>query len=248
MDADLERLIRLQQLDTAADSARRRIADHPALVGALDSRLADATGALDAAKAAVAENQASRRAVEKDLATVQSRLGKFKDQLMEVKTNKEYTAMLKEIEAAQTEVRRFEDLILERMLEHDDLAAKQKAAEARLAADKAQIAAERATIEQETARLEKQLEETTASRARVAGEIAPAALSIYNTVREKRGTAVVEVQNGYCSACHVRIRPQVANELRRSEMIYQCESCRRILYFPPQGPGAVPQADGAEGR
>ena len=67
---------------------------------------------------------------------INGRLSKFKDQLMEVKTNKEYTAMLKEIEAAQTELRRLEDRLLERMLEADDLAARQKDAEAGLADDK----------------------------------------------------------------------------------------------------------------
>ena len=84
---------------------------------------------------------------------INGRLSKFKDQLMEVKTNKEYTAMLKEIEAAQTELRRLEDRLLERMLEADDLAARQKEAEARLADDKGIIAGERAQLEDETARL-----------------------------------------------------------------------------------------------
>jgi predicted nucleic acid-binding Zn-ribbon protein len=245
MDADLERLIRLQQLDTAAEAAARRVADHPALVQSLESRLADATRALEDARTKVAENQAARRAIEKDLAAVQARLGKFRDQLMEVKTNKEYTAMLKEIEAAQTEVRRLEDLILERMLEHDDLVAGQKQAEARLAADQTAIAAERAQIDEETARLAGQIDQMAAARARLVAELSPSALSIYDLVRARRGTAVVEVQGGYCSACHVRIRPQVANELRRNEAIYQCESCRRILYFPPQGPPPADRADQA---
>lgn len=245
MHADLDRLIRLQQIDSAADAARRRIADHPALVQSLDARLASATEALAAAKAKVAENQAARRAVEKDLATVQGRLSKFKDQLMDVKTNKEYTAMLKEIEAAQNEVRRFEDLILERMLAHDELAATEKTAETRLAADKAAIAAERRQIEEETARMQRQLEETTSARASLVTEVTQTLLWTYETVRERRGTAVVEIKGGYCSACHVRIRPQVANELRRNEIIFQCESCKRILYFPPQGPTPADSTNGA---
>lgn len=246
MDADLDRLIRLQHIDSAAEAARRRIADHPALVQSLDSRLASATGALDTAKAKVAENQAARRGIEKDLATIQGRLSKFKDQLMEVKTNKEYTAMLKEIEAAQNEVRRLEDLILERMLEHDDLAATQKAAEAQLAAEKAVIADERKKIEEDTARLEKELEASISARAALVRDVSPAVLSTYETVREKRGIAVVEVKGGYCTACHVRIRPQVANELRRNESIYQCESCKRILFFDLLGSAPAGNA-GADG-
>jgi predicted nucleic acid-binding Zn-ribbon protein len=244
MDADLERLIRLQQIDLAAEAARRRIADHPALIQTLDTRLASATEALESARAKVAGNQTARRAIEKDLAMIQGRLSKFKDQLMEVKTNKEYTAMLKEIEAAQNEVRRFEDRILELMLAQDELMATQKAAEAALTADKAAIAAERKGLEEETVRMQAQLEETTSSRARVVTEISPGVLAIYESVREKRGTAVVEIRGGYCSACHVRIRPQVANDLRRNEIIFQCESCKRVLYFPPQGPIPAANADG----
>ena len=124
------------------------------IVEGLDSRLASATAGVETAKARVAENQAARRAVEKDLAMIQARLSKFKGQLMEVKTNKEYTAMLKEIEVAQHEVGVLEEKILERMLEADGLVAGQKEAEAKLASDKGVIAAERKQIGEETERLQ----------------------------------------------------------------------------------------------
>ena len=124
MNADLDRIIRLQQLDTFIESARRRVTDHPILIESLDSRLASAIGDLDGAKSALAENQASRRSVEKDLAAIQSRLSKYKGQLMEVKTNKEYQAMLKEIEAAQHEVAHLEDKVLEHMIAADELNAR----------------------------------------------------------------------------------------------------------------------------
>jgi hypothetical protein len=233
MLADLDCLIRLQQLDVFIENARRRISDHPSLVQGLDTRLASATAALEAARAAVADNQADRRGIEKDLAMINSRLSKFKDQLMEVKTNKEYTAMLKEIEAAQTQLGRLEDRLLERMLEADTLAMRQKEAESRLAADKGVIAGERVQLAEETARLERELEEAVASRARVVTELSPAVLSTYETVRSKRSVAVAEVKGGYCSACHVRLRPQLANELLRQELLFQCESCQRFLIHRP---------------
>jgi uncharacterized protein len=242
MLADLDCLIRLQQLDLFIENARHRIADHPSLVQGLDTRLASATAALDAARAGVADNQADRRSVEKDLAVINGRLSKFKGQLMEVKTNKEYTAMLKEIEAAQTELGRLEDRLLERMLEADALTVRQKEAEAGLAADKGVIAGERAQLEEETVRLQRELEEAVASRTRVVAELSAAVLSTYETVRSKRGAAVAEVRGGYCSACHVRLRPQVANELLRQEMLFQCESCQRFLVHRP----AASEAAGAE--
>jgi predicted nucleic acid-binding Zn-ribbon protein len=122
------------------------------------------------------------------------------------------------------------------MLEADDLAARQKEAEAGLAEDKGVIAAERAQLEEETSRLQHELEVAVASRARVVSGITPAVLLTYETVRAKRGAAVAEVKGGYCSACHVRLRPQVANELLRQELLFQCESCQRFLYHPPATP------------
>ncbi len=233
MHADLEHLIRLQQTDTFIENARRRVADHPSLIAALDARLTSSRDTLARAKSRLADNHSSRRLIEKDLSAIQGRLSKYKDQLMEVKTNKEYQAMLKEIEVAQTEVRQLEDRILEHMLEADDLGSRVKETEVLLAADEAALAAERRRLEAETAALQTQLEQTVPLRERLAAEMPPALLAAYDTVRSRRGMAVVDVKGGYCSACHVRLRPQVANDLRRNDLIIQCESCQRFLYTPP---------------
>jgi len=246
---DLERLIRLQQIDSFIESARRRVTDHPALVAALDTKLASANDAVASARQKVADNRTARAAVEKDLAMIQGRLSKFRDQLMEVKTNKEYQAMQKEIEVAQHEVRRLEDKILERMLEADDLTAAVKKAEAGLAQDQGAIAAERAALAQETERLRGELERVTRERAEVVAHVTPAVLGTYDTlIKGRRGLAVVEARDNLCSACHVRIRPQVYNEIRRGDTIHQCGSCQRILYMAPASapePAANAAGEGA---
>jgi uncharacterized protein len=243
MLADLERLIRLQQIDSFTESARRRVADHPSLVEALDGKLAAANDAVATAKQHVSDNRAARANVEKDLAMIQGRLSKFRDQLMAVKTNKEYQAMQKEIEVAQHDVRRLEDKILERMLEADDLAAAVKKAEAALAEDKLAIAKERAALEKETDRLRADLERTGRERAETVAQIPAALLGTYDTlIKGRRGLAVVEARDYLCTACHVRLRPQVFNEIRHGDTVHHCGSCQRILYFVPS---SEPRADAA---
>src|SRR5689334_19248338 len=101
MHPSLEHLIRLQQLETDAAERKRRLAELPTRVTAVDTAIAAAKAAKEAAAALVAENQAARRAADRELGVQQSRLTKFKDQLMEVKTNKEYTAMQHEIATAE---------------------------------------------------------------------------------------------------------------------------------------------------
>ena len=245
MHVDLERLIRLQQLDTFTEDARRRIAGQPAQIEALDSRLSTGNDNLAEAKRRLEETHAARRVVEKDLAMVQSRLSKYKDQLMEVKTNREYQAMLKEIEVAQSEVRRMEDLILEHMLAGDERAAQVKEAETRLVHDKKAIADERARLEAEITTLAAELEAAVAQRAELAAQLPRELIDIYETIAKgRRGQALSEARGGLCTACHVRLRPQMFNELRRNDTLFQCESCQRILYFvhPVQVPGAEPPA------
>jgi predicted nucleic acid-binding Zn-ribbon protein len=232
MNPDLTRLIRLQQLETAADEARRKIADHPARTQALDARLQTARDVVGGIKARLAAAADKRRAEEKEVAGVQTRLAKYKDQLLEVKTNREYTAMLHEIEAAQNDIRTREDRILEIMMETDELNAAIKTSEAELKAAEKDVAAERALLDAETARMQSEIERTTAERKKLVADIDRHVLSIFETTAKgRKGVAVAEAKDGLCTICHVRLRPQVFNEVRKNESIIQCDSCRRILYF-----------------
>jgi predicted nucleic acid-binding Zn-ribbon protein len=57
-------------------------------------------------------------------------------------------------------------------------------------------------------------------------------LAIFELVSSRRnGVALAEARDGICTICHVRLRPQVFNNVRRNEEIIQCDSCNRILYF-----------------
>lgn len=241
MNPDLTRLIRLQQLESAADEARRKIADHPARTHALDARLQTARDVVSGIKARLTAAADKRRAEEKDVASVQTRLAKYKDQLLEVKTNREYTAMLHEIETAQNDIRTREDRILEIMMETDELNATMKKAEAELTIAEKEIAAERAVLETEMTALQAEIGRTTAEREKVVADMDRRVLSIFETTAKgRKGVAVAEAKDGLCTICHVRLRPQVFNEVRKNESIIQCDSCRRILYFAGSSEASAP--------
>jgi uncharacterized protein len=241
MNPDLDRLIRLQQLETAAEDARRKIAEHPGRVQMLDARLQTARDVLAAAKARLATVQEKRRAEEKDVATVQGRLAKYKDQLLEVKTNREYTAMLHEIETAQNDVRVREDRILDTMMAADDLNAEIKKADAELKLAEREVAAARAELDTEMTTLQGDIERIAAERQKLIVEIDRSVLGTFEQVaRIRKGVAVAEARNGHCTICHVRLRPQVFNEIRRNASIIQCDSCQRILYFAGESEAQAP--------
>ncbi|HYT65077.1 MAG TPA: C4-type zinc ribbon domain-containing protein [Vicinamibacterales bacterium] len=232
MHADLERVIALQQLDTAATAARKQLAEEPEREKAFEARLEAAKQRLAEAKASLAANQEARRAIEKEVALHQGRLSKYRDQAMAVKTNQEYHAIQHEIAHAQGEVKTHEDAILERMVEADDLAAAIKAAETDLATQQKTIEADRKKLQAEDAELQKSLDRLVAERAAIVAAIDKQVLATYELAAARRqGIAVAEAKHGICTICHVRLRPQVFNTVRRNDGIVQCESCQRILYF-----------------
>ena len=242
MHADLQHLIQIQELDLVAERTRRRIADLPAARAALEDRVGQRTAAADAVRQRIAANQAARREIEKDLAAVQGRLSKFKSQLMEVKTNKEYQAMQKEMSVAEQEISEHETRLLERMVDADGLAAELKEADAALKADQADVARELTALEAGHAEAERELQRTTEERTRVAARASREALAVFDRVAHgRKGLALAEARDGLCTVCHVRLRPQVFNEVRRNDSLIQCDSCGRILYFVPAPSGATPQ-------
>jgi len=164
---------------------------------------------------------------------------------MEVKTNKEYHAMQTEIGAAEQLVRSQEDRLLDRMEEAETLAAELKSAENALKTGQADIAKERARLDAERGASEAELNKISGERATLAASISAPALALFEHVaKHRKGLAMSEARDGHCTQCHVRLRPQVYNDLRRNERLIQCESCSRILYYiaPPPSAAASPSA------
>jgi uncharacterized protein len=234
MNADLERLIALQKLDSAADTARKKLAAEPEHEAQLEARLEAARQKVAAAKEQVAANKNARAALDKDVAMHQARLSKFREQGMAVKTNQEFHAIQHEIAFAQTEIKKIEDSILERMMEADELAAALKAAEANLASETKAIDAERKTGSAAHIEMQASLEKIAAERAALVAGLDKSLLATFEMVAKKRnGIAVAEAKDGICTICHVRLRPQVFNTVLKNSEILQCDHCNRILYYVP---------------
>jgi predicted nucleic acid-binding Zn-ribbon protein len=228
----LDRLVRLQAVETRAGEARKRIADAPGEIAALDAKLTASQDAVAAAKQEVSTCQGARRTFDKDLIAAQQRLSKYKEQLMEVKTNAEYHAMQHQIQSATTEVGKFEELILINMIEADDIAGRLKSAEAKLKADEAALAKDRAGIQADAAGQERVLVESERERGAIVAEMSASDLELFERVlKARQGIAVAPAIDGHCSICHVRLRPQVYNTILKNEAIVQCDHCQRVLYF-----------------
>jgi predicted nucleic acid-binding Zn-ribbon protein len=238
MSPDLDRLIKLQHLETTIAEARAAIAAHPQRLAEVDARLDSARQAVDAAKEQLKANQEARRALEKDVAVYQGRLTKFKDQLSAVKTNREYQAMQHEIATAQTDLGGVEEKVLERMVDADAIAADVKKAEVALVAREKEVEAAKKEMAQDLTTEEARLAKATEGKAALIKELSPHLIALFEQVaRVRKGVAISSAtRDGLCSLCHVRLRPPVFQQVRHNDSIIQCESCQRVLYWVPPPP------------
>jgi uncharacterized protein len=249
VNPELKTVIELQQVDLEVSELDAQIGALPGQVTALESELHDFLQALDERKQRLAQNQKERRDLESDIKEIQGRISKHRDQLYEVKTNEQYRAMLHEIEGEEGNVRKIEDKILEKMMEADDLEGHIREAESRLADEKARVGKETASLRALRQKDVEERENLLARRKELAGGLTEELLHVYERVRGGRGgIAVAAVREGFCTACHVALRPQLYNEVRSNETLITCESCARILYYLPPPAGAEEPAAGSAGQ
>jgi uncharacterized protein len=233
MNSDLKQLIRLQAIDLSIQELRARIDRFPGISKALDEKLRSAQTAVGIAQEKAKSNQGTRKKLEGEITAAESKISKYRDQMMAVKTNEEYRALQHEIEHAQQGIRKIEDEILNLMMEAEAGQSELKAAEAHLKEDQQKVHTERKQLEEENKRDLGALDAYLKERKEIDASVSPDLISRYERVRKLRGgIGVAAARNSVCEICQVRIRPQVFQEIRRNDQIIACDACQRILYDP----------------
>jgi uncharacterized protein len=240
MHADLEKLIALQQAEVELRRVKGQLADVPRVRAELDARLASERGRLEAARAALVDSQKARKQHEGALQDLEAKRSKYKGQLMEVKTNKEYTAMLHEIEGVEREIRDREDHVLAEMERAESLAGEVKAEEGLFKALEEKARSEGLALQSRESALEEERKRLQAARDATAATVPEDAMALFQRVARLRGVAVAEARDDMCQLCHVKLRPQLYVDLKRNESLVPCAHCGRILYYVPTAPAVVP--------
>lgn len=235
---DVEVAVRLQAIDLRIFDLQKEIAALPKYVAEIEKKLSAHERRLEKDRAALAANQKERKRLDGEIQAFEGKTTKLRDQMLGAKTNEQYRAFQNEIDFAAKEIRACEDQILDLMAESELLDKSVKTAEAALKEERVVVEADKARAQKRTAEDRKRLGELEAERKADAGSMSPDAARTYERIRKaKGGIAVSEAVDGRCSRCHMSLRPQFMQELKRSEAIRLCESCGRILYWnAPKSP------------
>ncbi|HEY6010164.1 MAG TPA: hypothetical protein VIX18_01740, partial [Nitrospirota bacterium] len=179
MEEQLGLLIELQELDAALRARNEEKNRLPEALAALERRRAAAREDLETVKGSLLTAQKNKRDRDKDLEVGAQKVEKLKARASEIKTNKEYQALLKEIETAEQENKAMEDDIL-LLMEKIDGAAKQiTEAEQRTKEEEAAIQAEQKQHEAAFARLEEEVKKVEQARQELVSRVQPAVLHQY---------------------------------------------------------------------
>jgi uncharacterized protein len=231
MHADLTKLLELQRTDAEISRLNQEIAELPKRVAEIEAKLAGHLADVEKAKLAAKANEQSRRKNEGDIQALQQKISKYRDQMLAVKTNDEYRALGNEIKFTEETIHALEDKILESMIQSEDLDKNIKGAEKALAIERAEVEREKKEARDRTAEDQAALKQLEPQRAGLREGLDEGILRQYDRVLKQRGSALAEVRDQICQACHVMLRPQVYNEVRAGEKLLSCDYCGRIFYF-----------------
>jgi predicted nucleic acid-binding Zn-ribbon protein len=232
VDADFEKLIQLQELDNALRQVTAELSDIPRLIEQVEKKIKADSDLVVRAKERLAQNQKKRRDLEAEVKDLKAQIAKYKRQLNEVKSNKEYTSLLKEIQETQEKIDRLEEEIIRELLVADEIEEEIRTASLKQKNEEEHLKQEIAALTQRKQSLEAEKDQLSRKREELVPGIAKSQLQLYQSIARKRaGIALSRVIEEFCSMCQLRIRPQMLNEIRDRSKLHLCESCGRILYF-----------------
>jgi hypothetical protein len=231
LNEQLRLLRELQDVDLQLKAIEADKERYPMEMKNLDEKLASEKETSKQKRERIELLEKERRQKEGDLELEQERIKKAQSKLYDIKTNKEYQALLTEIETLKEVDSQREIEILEIMDEIDELKKEYGGVEKALLEMEERIGAEKRQIEESLGEADSALATKKRKRTMITKKLPPELMDLYRTLKEKRRTAVVPARFGTCQGCNVRIPPQMFNEVQRNEAIIVCPSCNRILYW-----------------
>jgi uncharacterized protein len=234
VDGQLQTLINLQAIDTRIAALEADAARLPKEIAAIHAAVEEAKKHVDQTKTRLDAARKDQRAKEKDLEVVQAKRSKNEARLYEVKTNKEYSAVLTEIEEIKQEKARMEEEVLVLMEAQERLTGEIREAETRFKQREGEGRGQEATLREQLRGIETELAAVRTERKELAAQLPAPILADYDRIlRARAGLALVPVAKpNFCGACRMTITPQRLQELRAQSSLIPCESCGRYLYWP----------------
>jgi predicted nucleic acid-binding Zn-ribbon protein len=234
--AELAQLIALQNADTNIRRLQTEINRIPERRAEIEKEFDQRAFEIRALEERRENARQERNRLETEIFDQKQRAERADRNLMAAKKPDEYTAAIREADAARKQISAFETQVLEQM-EVADQAEKDLAERApEVEKLRGEMQASFNAFDQQVKQQQAELETARADRERLLKELPKNWSSLYARIssRIRDGVAVAEARNGACTACYMALRPQIMSEVRRGDEVITCDNCNRILYYSPE--------------
>lgn len=243
MKAELEKLIALQKTDTSLRKLKAEIEAIPQRRAEIENEFDQRAFEIRELEQTRDGARADRVRLEAEVVEQRARVERAERNLMSSQNEHEYTAAIREADAARKHISQLETQILEKMdlLETAEATLNEREPEVtKLGSEMAERIKE---FETQTLLQTQQLADALKNREQLVLALPKQLSKLYDRIstRIKDGIAVAEARNGSCTSCFMALRPQVMSEVRRSSEIITCENCNRILYYAPSEKSQEPK-------
>ena len=232
MNNDIELLLKLQVIDYDLGELERSKEYIPDMMANLNREIGEAREKLDTATAQLTEAKVSQRHLEVEIKAKEVDLARFQQQMMTIKTNKEYDALVAQIDAVKNEIGARERHLMETMERIESLEKLLPEITERHNQIKENNQRQLEVLQEKIDSIGGTVTSKQTERDDFLRGIPKRTMSVYERVRRgKGGSAVVPVKTRSCSACHKALTPKHIQEIRKAEGILTCENCGRLLYW-----------------
>jgi len=232
LKAQINSLVKLQTIDSEIYALRYEKESKPQEIKALEAAFEEKKQHLATLEKNLLDLQKQRKDKELGLASKEENAKKLQTQLYLLKTNKEYQAMLQQIQDAKADASIVEDKILELFDASDKIKTEVEREKQKLEEEEKLFFDQKKKIEDRIKEVDDRLAQLEALRIQVTPDIEPKILAQYERILLNRdGLAIVTVKDNSCKGCNMFVPPQVINLIKMYERIITCEVCNRILYI-----------------
>jgi len=232
MHQDLELLLKLQVIDYDIGELERSKAYLPDMMENLNREIDEVKKQLQETAAALEQAKVHQKNLELDIKEKEAKLAKLQEQMMSIKTNKEYDALVSEIDGIKETISSNETELLETIDRISELENKQKELEERRGKVDENNSKQLQILQEKVDSIGSKMEVKEKEREDTLSSVPRRVLSVYERVRKGRsGAAVVAVKKRACGSCYKQLTPKKLQEIKRGDRIHTCDTCGRLLYW-----------------
>ncbi|NQU18592.1 hypothetical protein HQ550_00375 [bacterium] len=230
---EIKKLVNLQKIDTQLYNLNREKIEKPKIIASLQNEFDQKKQILKEYEERSKSLLLKRKDKEGELTSKEEGIKKLQSKLYLLKTNKEYSAMLTEINGVKMDNSLLEEEIIKILEEQDNLKKDLEKQQSIIKEEEKKFDEQKQKINNRIKEIEVQTKDMESKRSNAIKEIDAKILSRYERIiKGKESLAIVKVENDSCQGCFMNVPPQVINEIKMNDKLIFCEMCARILYIP----------------